>query len=245
MRDSKVSSYETVNFTRHVTKSCVQLFSERRCGHTMKTLSDTVLQSCSHSHGCPDAAVVALEGIWSVPRCFFCVCVSPLCICVFIYTPKQIAEDMEAMKRRHQLIVQELEENFQITARENQVRKCVYVSVCMNPLKYNGNYIVWSGMHHAEDQISLPEQVEQPADNPGPLSRESGEEECWLEEESCGQHCSSVSPSLPCGLFYFIPNQVSVLFSLLFIIYISGFLQPMELMSVHTLQTILLKHYIG
>ncbi|XP_041793880.1 GRIP1-associated protein 1 [Chelmon rostratus] len=32
----------------------------------------------------------------------------------------QIAEDMEAMKRRHLEMVQELEENFQVTARENQ-----------------------------------------------------------------------------------------------------------------------------
>ncbi|KAM3610694.1 uncharacterized protein V6R79_007477 [Siganus canaliculatus] len=32
----------------------------------------------------------------------------------------QIAEDMEAMKRKHMEVVQEMEENFQITARENQ-----------------------------------------------------------------------------------------------------------------------------
>lgn len=105
-------------------------------------------------------------------------CVSPLCICAFVYAPKQIAEDMETMKRRHRLMVQELEENFQITARENQVRRCVRMSVCMKALKHNRNNVVLSGMHHTEDQISLPEQVEHSAENTGPLSRKSGKEEC-------------------------------------------------------------------
>ncbi|KAF3851088.1 hypothetical protein F7725_012860 [Dissostichus mawsoni] len=42
------------------------------------------------------------------------------CLCVLPCTPKQIAEDMGAMKRKHLEKVQELEENFQVTARRNQ-----------------------------------------------------------------------------------------------------------------------------
>lgn len=54
--------------------------------------------------------------------------VSFMCLCV-VHGPQQIAEDMEAMKRRHLEMVQELEANFQITARENQVRRHVCMSV--------------------------------------------------------------------------------------------------------------------
>lgn len=188
--------------------------SARVCGHTMKTLSDTVTRSCSHSHGWPDAATVAREGNLTVARCYF---VCHLCVCVFVYTPKQVAEDMEAMKRRHQLMVQELEENFQITAQKNQVWKCLWVSGWINgwmALKLNGLDVVLLGMHHAEDQISLPEQVEHSAENPRPLSRKGGKEKCWLEEESCGQCCSLASPSL-CwvSILFFIQSSLNSTYS--------------------------------
>lgn len=98
----------------------------------MKTLSDTVLCCSSHSHGCPDATGVTLQGIGSVyaTRMLFPVCELLLCR---TYTPKQIAEDIEAMKRRHLEVVQELEENLKITARENQVRRHICVLACVNP----------------------------------------------------------------------------------------------------------------
>lgn len=55
------------------------------------------------------------------PGCFY-MFACPLCS--FVYTVnsfEKIAEDMETMKRRHLEMVQELEENFLVTARENQV----------------------------------------------------------------------------------------------------------------------------
>lgn len=88
----------------------------------MKSLSDTVLCSSSHSHGCPDdAAGAALEGIRSVLATMVTI-VYIVCEVFLLYNPKQIAEDMEAMKRRHLEMVHELEESFQVTALENQVR---------------------------------------------------------------------------------------------------------------------------
>lgn len=39
-----------------------------------------------------------------------------------LFTLQQMAKDMDAMKRRHFEMVQKLEENLQITARETQVR---------------------------------------------------------------------------------------------------------------------------
>lgn len=100
---------------------------------------------------------------------------------------KQIAEDMEAMRKRHLEVVQELEENFQITAMENQVKRCVSVherectKICRSS---EANSVTLSGMDHAEDQISLPEQVKHSEEVSGPLPGEGGEEEGRVGEES-------------------------------------------------------------
>lgn len=73
-------------------------------------------------------------------------------------------------------------------------RMCVSMCFLCEPQHWTviQNLIVWSGVDCAEDQISLPEQVEHSEENPGTLSGEGGEEECWLGEESCGQFSLSL-----------------------------------------------------
>jgi len=88
-----------------------------------------------------------------------------------IETPKQIAEDMEAMKRRHLEMVQELEENYQTTAREKQVRRS------MGEKKGPDTLLVMQMLLCDQEWTVLRIRLNHSEENPGPLPGEGGEKD--------------------------------------------------------------------
>lgn len=86
--------------------------------HNGATVRYPVFYSYSLSHGCPYAATSKPLGHVAKQNAVLHILANLQHI---VY--KQIAEDMKAMKKRHLQTVQELEENFQFTAQETQVKE--------------------------------------------------------------------------------------------------------------------------